>query len=101
MKEIIKNKAVRFYLILTIIVFLILLIRDFSVGINNVDWDGIWTEAHGMWFDIIILGVLLAIYDHFRDKKENEEIAITILTEVYGFDSKGLFEFEVYNQGRM
>ena len=36
-----------------------------------------------------------------NDKKKAEEIAIIILTKVYGFDSKDLFEFEVYDQGRM
>jgi hypothetical protein len=36
-----------------------------------------------------------------NDKKKAEQIAITILTKVYGFDSKDLFEFEIYDQGRM
>ena len=36
-----------------------------------------------------------------NDKNKAEEIAIKILTKVYGFDSKDLFEFEIYDQGRM
>ena len=56
---------------MTILVFLILFYHDFKKGFLNVDWDGIWIEAHGMWFDIIILGLFLAIYDHFRDAKED------------------------------
>lgn len=31
-----------------------------------------------------------------NDKKKTVEIAITILTKVYGFDSKDLFEFEIH-----
>jgi Pentapeptide repeats (8 copies) len=77
MKDLIKNKAVQFYVFIAVIVLIILLIRDFIVGLENLDWDGIWVEAHGMWFDIVILGVLLAIYDHFRDKKaENERMRL-------------------------
>ena len=36
-----------------------------------------------------------------NDKKKAEEIAITILSKVYGFDSKEMFEFEIYDQGKM
>lgn len=35
------------------------------------------------------------------DKKKAEEIAMIILTEVHGFDSTDLFEFEVYDHGRI
>jgi len=36
-----------------------------------------------------------------NDKKKAGEIAITILSKVYGFDSEELFEFEIYDQGKM
>ncbi len=36
-----------------------------------------------------------------NDKKKAEKIAITILNKVYGFDSKEMFEFEIYDQGKM
>ena len=36
-----------------------------------------------------------------NNKKKTESIALTILTKVYGFKEKDLFEFEIYDQGRM
>lgn len=36
-----------------------------------------------------------------NDKKKAEKTAITILNKVHGFDSKEMFEFEIYDQGKM
>ena len=72
-KEILKNKAVSFYIFLTVAVFVALLIHDWQIGFNKIDWDAIWIEAHGLFFDIIVLGLLLTIYNHFRDKEEKIE----------------------------
>ena len=58
---------------------------ELSKGFKYYEWDGIPCYALNVG----------------NDKKKAEEIAITILTKVYGFDSKDLFEFEIYDQGRM
>ena len=58
---------------------------EISKDFNYYEWDGIPCYALNVG----------------NDKKKAEVIAITILTKVYGFDSKDLFEFEIYDQGRM
>jgi hypothetical protein len=58
---------------------------EISKEFKHYEWDGIPCYALNVG----------------NDKRKAEEIAILILTEVYGFDLKDLFEFEVYDQGRM
>lgn len=39
-------------------------------------WDNIIVESHGLLFDLFILGILLSVYDHYREyirKKEEKE----------------------------
>nr|WP_299387544.1 hypothetical protein [Allomuricauda sp.] len=58
---------------------------EISKNFKYYEWDGIPCYALNVG----------------NDKKKTEAIAITILTEVYGFDPKDMFEFEIYDQGRM
>ena len=74
MKEVFTNRSVIFYCILAFIAFLVLRHHDSYISPDNLDyWEGIWVEAHGMFMDIIVLGLFLAIYDFYRDKKELEQ----------------------------
>ena len=70
----------RFFLITLIVLTLILGFLDYksqflitgSTEQKEYDWRGILTEIHGMWFDILILGLLLTLYERLRIKKEVE-----------------------------
>ncbi len=71
MKELFKNRSVIFYCILALAAFLVLRHHDMYISSDKEDyWEGIWVEAHGMFMDIIILGLFLAIYDFYRDRRE-------------------------------
>lgn len=60
----------RFYFISIIIVSLILIPIDL---IRNIDVDDIIIEMHGLWFDLILFGIVLSIYEAFRSKRETKE----------------------------
>ncbi len=68
-RSLLNDNSIRLYLTLSIIIFSILMIRDYKVGFLSVDWGGVWVEAHGMFFDLLILGLLLAIYNFYRERK--------------------------------
>lgn len=64
------KKPVRFYLFAAILTFIVLAILDRKY-IN--DWSDVLVEAHGLFFDLIVFGIILTIYDEFKSKKEKEE----------------------------
>lgn len=64
----------RFFLVALLAISLLLVVIDIVVGFNQAsDWRGVLTEAHGMWLDIFVLGLLLTVYESLRNKKENIE----------------------------
>ena len=72
---------VRYFLVALFILTIILICLDYismflfwgSIEQEAQDWRSVLTEGHGMWFDILILGVLLSLYENTRkiiDKKK-------------------------------
>jgi hypothetical protein len=41
----------------------------------NFQWHDILVEANGMFFDLLVFGVLLSIYEALREKKEKNRAA--------------------------
>jgi uncharacterized protein YjbI with pentapeptide repeats len=72
----------RFFLVALFITSLLLFVIDIVIGFTQPsDWRGVLTEAHGMWLDIFVLGLLLTIYENLRNKKENIERYIEELND--------------------
>lgn len=70
--KIIKNldSKIVFFVVCSIVVLLVLLVLD----LNYIEsWEGILVEAHGLLFDILPFGVILAIYDFKRKKRDKIE----------------------------
>jgi BTB/POZ domain-containing protein KCTD9 len=67
------DAPIRFYSWSFLLVSIILLIIDSYCSFFEKDGniDGVLTEAHGMLLDIIVFGILLAIYDKFKGAKED------------------------------
>lgn len=64
------DSKIVFFVVCSIVVLLVLLVLD----INYIEsWEGILVEAHGLLFDIILFGVILAIYDFKRKKRDKIE----------------------------
>jgi hypothetical protein len=66
--RIISNKAL-FFAIAAIIWLLLLQIVDLNWYKLSGFWQGILTEAHGMFFDLLIFGVVLTTYETITEKQ--------------------------------
>lgn len=84
-RRLLSNLVVRFYILIALTVFIILYRHDKKIGFENVDWEGIWVEAHGMFFDILILGLFFTIYDQFIVKKREEIEKLQSEIDAYRF----------------
>jgi uncharacterized protein YjbI with pentapeptide repeats len=96
--DILKNRAILYYLLAALIVLLILVIHDFTIGFDKIDWDGIWVEAHGMWFDILIMGVVLSIYDYFRDKSEAQKNEIAQKNQLINEYQEQIYDYREWDE---
>jgi len=56
-----------FGIVLAIIVVIGIIL--FRIGDNEFDWKGIYTEAIGMLLDVLFLGIIWSIFEHFRASK--------------------------------
>ncbi len=89
MKEVLKNRSVIFYCILAVVAFTVLRHHDMYISSDKEDyWEGIWVEAHGMFMDIIVLGLFLAIYDHYKDKRDKKDRYLEEIDDFRYWDEK-------------
>ncbi|MEM9932283.1 MAG: pentapeptide repeat-containing protein [Bacteroidota bacterium] len=51
-------------------------------------WNGVFTEFHGFLLDVLIFGLILTIYDLYRDKKERVERWKEEIEDYRGWDEK-------------
>lgn len=87
--------TIRFFLLALLVMGTIILYLDFTrfdlfnpygdPEIKSAAFDNILVEAHGLLFDIVLFGIALAIYDSYRNKKEQ-------MVKLKGY--KGWFEPE-------
>lgn len=65
----IDNKAA-FFLCAALFFGLIILLIDYKTGdlFKPEFWDNVLVEAHGMFMDIILFGIILTFYEGFTDK---------------------------------
>lgn len=70
MYELRKNKIFFFFLLAGFMGFLL-----YYIDLKTDDtfkgsfWGGVLVEAHGMFLDVILFGILLTIYEKFTEKK--------------------------------
>lgn len=64
------DSRIIFFIICSIVVLTALLVLDLYY---IESWEGILVEAHGLFFDILLFGIILAIYDFKRKKKDKIE----------------------------
>ncbi|MBK8486132.1 MAG: hypothetical protein IPO86_12855 [Saprospiraceae bacterium] len=62
-----KNPA-SFFLFSAIVIFVLLIFIDCFD--NKFSWHDIKVEAHGLFYDLIIFGILLSLYDKVKSKSE-------------------------------
>lgn len=68
MKKWLLNHPANFFLIAAGIAILALWLLD--IIDNNFSWHDILVEAHGMFYDLLVFGILLALYEQFKNKKD-------------------------------
>jgi len=78
--------------ILAVIVGALLLVYDVRYLLSfEGGWDyinNIIVEAHGLFFDLLVLGVLISIYERRRQKKEAIERDKNLIDDFRGWDEK-------------
>lgn len=62
------NRPAIFFLLMAIIAFCLLLYFDKLD--ENFSWHDLLVEAHGMLYDLIVFGIILAIYDSLKNRNE-------------------------------
>lgn len=69
--ETLRKHKVMFFVTLCFFMFIILALLDYftSETFKNGFWGGVLVEAHGMFLDIILFGILLTLYEKFTEKK--------------------------------
>ena len=80
----------RFFFLAFIFCLFALIILDFTLEFNTKeDWKGVLTEAHGMLLDIIVFGIVLSIYEKYRDlKKEKEKEKLILRQEILRYQEE-------------
>lgn len=68
MKFYFTEPKVKFFSLAAIIAFLIIVILD--VCDSKFAWHDILVESHGLFYDLIVFGILLTVYESIRSKKE-------------------------------
>ena len=68
----ILSSSIRIFFSLAIIATLLIIVLDSLDGEFN--FHDILVEAHGLVYDLIVFGVIIALYDTWRDKKEKARI---------------------------
>ena len=65
----IENKAT-FFVYAALFFGMVILLIDYKTGdlFNPSFWDNVLVEAHGMFMDIILFGIILTLYERFTDK---------------------------------
>ena len=71
----ILSSSIRIFISLAIIATLIIIFLDFLDDDFNL--HDVLVEAHGLVYDLIVFGVIIALYDTWRDKREKERIKKT------------------------
>ena len=70
-KEWILSHPANFFIISAIIIFFVLWQLD--IADNNFSWHDILVEAHGLFYDLIVFGIVLSLYEVFKHRKEQSE----------------------------
>lgn len=68
MRKWILNHPANFFLIAAVFAIVVLWLLD--IFDNNFSWHDILVEAHGMFYDLLVFGILLALYEQFKNKKD-------------------------------
>lgn len=55
---------------------------------EGVQWKDIWVEADGMFFDLLVFGILLSIYEALREKNEKIDRYQEEIEDYRGWDEK-------------
>lgn len=68
-----ENKITFFVYVAVALGIVIVLIDYYTCNLYNSEfWENVLVEAHGMWMDIILFGIILTLYERFTD--EHKEI---------------------------
>jgi len=67
-----ESKAILFTFLFILIVVLIIDYTIFKIS-GKLSLDGFMTEVHGMLLDVFVFGVLLSIYNGYKQKEEKED----------------------------
>ena len=75
-----------FFLFAAIFVYFIL--RYYSSKFTDFSSSDLLVEAHGMLFDLIVFGIILSIYEHYRGRVDRIERYNDEIDDFRGWDSK-------------
>ncbi|HMQ46916.1 MAG TPA: pentapeptide repeat-containing protein [Saprospiraceae bacterium] len=62
---------IRFFLVAIAFFFPLILWLDLSWFKDSDDLKNVLVEAHGLLFDLLVFGVILALYEHYQQQHEN------------------------------
>lgn len=67
-------KPARFFLLAALLwLGLMCFLNSKDLGENGFSWHDILVEANGMFFDLLVFGILLSLYEALREKRERVE----------------------------
>lgn len=96
----IKDTPIEFTLRTGVLVILVVFLMDLIVFFikGEIDLEGVLIEAHGMVFDIILFGLVLAYYNHrLQRKREEERIAREKANRIQRY-SEEIEDFQGWNE---
>lgn len=64
------------------------LLNSMDVGPNGFSWHDLLVEANGMFFDLLVFGIFLSIYEASKEKKEKIERLNEEIDDYRGWDEK-------------
>jgi uncharacterized protein YjbI with pentapeptide repeats len=68
---------IRFFIVAIAIFFPLILGLDLFWFKDGDDFKNVLVEAHGLIFDLVVFGIILALYEHYRQLQENSKNAET------------------------
>jgi len=82
-------KPARFFLLAAVLwLGLMCFFNSKDIGENGFSWHDILVEANGMFFDLLVFGILLSVYEALREKKEKIERLHEEIDDYRGWDEK-------------
>ncbi|NUQ26358.1 MAG: pentapeptide repeat-containing protein [Saprospiraceae bacterium] len=81
-------KPTSFYILVFLLVAGIIVFLDALFFQTWEDWKNVLVEAHGLVFDLLVFGIILTLYDRYRQRKERIERYREEIDDYRGWDEK-------------